>query len=163
MLYQIKQKLFSFKQDFTIKNKYDEDSFIVEGKFLSIGHKLKIFDANRNELLHIEQKVLTFLPEYFIYDNSNIEVARVKKKLSFFKPQFIIDSKFGTYTLTGNVFEHNFQVLKSGQTVAEISKTWFSLSDTYGVDVADEEKAEFILALVIVLDMVLDDEQSAAN
>lgn len=161
MLYQIKQKIFSLKQDFTIKNKYDEDAFIVEGKFLSIGHKLKIFDKDRNELLHIDQKVIAFLPEYYIYDNTNTEVAKVKKKLSFFKPQFIIESKFGTYELTGSVFEHNFQILKNGSTVAEISKTWFSLSDTYGAEIADGERPEFILALIIVLDMVLDDEQAA--
>jgi uncharacterized protein YxjI len=46
---------------------------------------------------------------------------------------------------------------KQGQLVATISKAFFALADTYGVDIAANEDQAFILALVIVLDQVLFD------
>lgn len=39
--------------------------------------------------------------------------------------------------------------------VAQVSKEWFVFSDTYGVEVSDEENQVLILAIVIVLDEVL--------
>lgn len=159
MVYKVRQKILSFTEDFVIKNEYDEDVFFVKGKFFSIGHKLKISDVYGNELLYIEQKVLRFLPEYYIYDNSNTQIAKIKKKFTFFKPQYNIDSIYGSYELNGNILQHNFEILKNGTICAEISKRWFSLTDTYGVEVSPQEKPEFILALVIIIDMVMDDEE----
>ena len=79
MKYQVREKLFSFTDDFTIKNEYDEASFNVRGKFLSIGHKLNLEDINGNSIYYIEQKLFRFLPEYYIYDTKGNEVAKVNK------------------------------------------------------------------------------------
>ena len=163
MIYKIKQKLFSLTQDFAITNQNDEEVFFVKGKFFSLGHKLHIGDKNGNDLLYIEQKVFRLLPEYYIFDNNNKEIARVKKKFTFFKPSYQIDSVYGSYELEGNVLQHNYEIFKNREICAEISKKWFSITDTYGVDVLNNENPEFIIALVIVIDMVMDDEAARNN
>jgi len=43
--------------------------------------------------------------------------------------------------------------------VATISKKFFSLADTYGVEVAANEDQAFILALAIVIDQVIDENE----
>jgi uncharacterized protein YxjI len=161
MKYKVKGKLFSFKDESIIKNEHNEDTFKVRGKFLSIGHKLYLEDLNGNTLYYIEQKVFSFLPEYYIYDSNGIQVAKVKKQFTLFKPKFDINSNNGYYELQGNVFEHDFELIKSNSVCAVISKSWFTLTDTYGVDINDNEDHAFILSLIIVLDKVMDDQQNS--
>jgi uncharacterized protein YxjI len=43
--------------------------------------------------------------------------------------------------------------------VAEVSKRWFSWSDTYGVDIAQGEDDVLLLASSVVIDMVCHDDK----
>lgn len=156
MRYQIRQKVFSFGDNFTIKGENDEPRFIVRGRVFSLGDKLTLEDLNGNELFYIEQRIFKLLPEYHIYQNG-MEAAMVKKEFTFFKPRFHIESRYGNFDVEGDVFGYNFRVLKNGRTVAAVNKKWFAFSDTYGVEVEDGENQAFMLALVIVIDQVIHD------
>lgn len=85
----------------------------------------------------------------------------VKKQFTFFKPKFNIESNFGYYELHGNIFDHDFELTKNNSVCAVISKKWFSLTDTYGIDISENEDHAFILSLIIVLDKVIDDQQNS--
>lgn len=156
MVYKIRQKIFSFGDNFAIKNEYDEDCFIVKGKVFALGDKLKIEDLEGNEIIYIEQKIFKLLPEYNIYCEGK-HLARIKKEFTFFKPRFVIESTMGNYTMEGNILSHNFEIHKGDKTVATVNKKWFAFADTYGADIADDEDQPFMLALVIVIDQVLHD------
>lgn len=162
MKYEIKQKIFSFGDNFTIKNQHDEDQYIVEGKVFSIGDKLKIKDLEGNELLYIEQEIFRFLPEYNIY-RGETHLANVKKEFAFFRHEFTIDSEVGDYTLEGDFFGHDFQLLRDGEVIANINKEWFSFSDTYIAEIDDKVDQAFTLALVIVVDQVIHDNKNKGN
>ena len=48
--------------------------------------------------------------------------------------------------------------------MADVSKQWFSLTDTYGVEIADGEDDVLILASTVVIDMVCHgDHRSGSN
>lgn len=162
MRYMIKQKIFSFGDNFTIKDENGVDRFMVKGKVFSFGDKLRIYDMAGNELVYIEQKLFRFLPEYNIYYKNQL-YATVKKEFTFFKPKFKIDSNRGVYSAEGNVWGYTFSILKDGALAAGVSKKWFSWSDTYGVDIIEEEDHPFFLALVIVIDQVLHDNRHNNN
>lgn len=159
MRYKVRQKVFSFGDNFTIKDVDDYDRFIVKGKVFSLGDKLKVTDLQGNEIANIEQELFRFLPKYNIYVSGQLR-ATVKKELSFFKPRFYIESSSGNYTIEGNIISHDFNILKDDQVVAVINKGWFTLSDTYGVDIVDHEDHGFILSLVIVIDQTLHDNKN---
>lgn len=156
MRYAIKQKFFSFGDNFTIKDENGYDCYQVKGKVFSFGDKLRIYDMSGNELIYIEQKLFRFLPEYNIYYMGQL-YATVKKEFSFLRPKFQIHGVHADYRAEGNVWAMDFSVLRNERQVAQVSKRWFSWSDTYGVDISDEEDPVFILALVIVIDQVLHD------
>jgi uncharacterized protein YxjI len=162
MLYKIRQKIFSFGDNFTIKDDKDEDQFIVRGKVFAIGDKLKIEDMFGNELVYIEQKVFRLLPEYNIFSDGK-HLAKVKKEFTFLKPRFNISSIVGNYTISGDFFGHNFEIIKNGSVVASVNKKWISFSDTYMAEIADTEDQAFMLALVIVIDQVIHDNNSNNN
>jgi uncharacterized protein YxjI len=156
--YQVKQKVFSFGDSYTIKDEYGEDRYVVRGEIFSFGHKLTVEDMSGIQVAYIEQKLLKFMPEYSIFLRGQL-AAKVKKEFTFFTPKFYIDSNMGNYTIEGEIFSHEFSILKGGNSVSTISKEWFSFSDSYGVDIADSENQPFLLALVIVIDEVLYDHR----
>ena len=158
MRYLIRQKVFSFGDNFTIKDELEQDRYIVRGKVFSFGDKLKIEDLEGNELFYIEQQLFRFLPEYSIYAGGQ-QMAVIKKQLSFFTPRFIIDSDYGSYEIHGNIIGYDFQIYKDGRIVAVINKKWFAFSDSYGVKIEDGEDHAFLLTMAIVIDQVLHDEK----
>lgn len=158
MRYKIRQRIFSFGDNFAIKDEQENDRYIVQGKVFSLGDKLRIMDLSGNELFYIEQQLFRFLPEYYIYAGGR-QMAVVKKQLSFFTPKFVIDSAYGAYDIQGNVFGYDFQIYKDGRMVAVINKKWFSFGDSYGVEIVEGEDHAFLLTLAIVIDQVLHDEK----
>lgn len=152
--YQLRQKILSLGDSYAIKDDMNNERFYVRSELFSFGHKLSIEDLNGNEVAFIEQKLLNFMPTYNIYLGGNY-AARVKKELSFFRPSFYIESSNGSYEMRGEIFSHDFEITKGRRTVAQVSKEWFAFSDTYGVDILDDENQVLILAITIVLDEVL--------
>jgi uncharacterized protein YxjI len=159
MRYVVRQKIFSIGDRFTIKDENGNDIFYVKKQILSIGKKLRIFDMMDNELCYIEQKILKFMPEYNVYSGGQ-HIANVKKKFAFFKNDFTINSPNAQYHVDGNVWGHEFAIYRENTIIGQISKKYFSFSDTYGVDVDDNENQVTVLALAIVIDMVLHDKNS---
>lgn len=162
MRYLVKQRLFTFRDSFCIKSEFGQDIFQVKSQMFSIGNKLYLCDMYGDELIYIEQKLFKFLPAYELYRGEAL-AAKVQKEFSFFKPKFNIDSVMGNFTLEGDWFDYNFSIKKNGYTVATISKQMFSFSDTYMVEVDDNEDQPFIMALVIVIDQVLHDNSGNSN
>ncbi len=58
MRYLMKQKLFSWGDDFRIQDDQGRDVFFVDGRAFSIGDKLSFQDMADNELSFISQRLL---------------------------------------------------------------------------------------------------------
>jgi len=159
MRYVMKQKLFAWGEDFTIKDEKGQDCFFVDGKAFSIGDKLSFEDMRGNELARIEQKLLSFTKTYKIYRGGR-QVATVKKKLlTLFRNAFDIeDAAVGDLDAQGDFLDREYRFTRDGQTIATVSKRFFSLTDTYGVDIADGEDDVLLLACTVVIDMCSHDK-----
>jgi uncharacterized protein YxjI len=159
MRYVLKQKFWSWGDDFLIKNAAGEDTFFVDGRAFSWGEKLSFQDMHRNELAFIRQKLLSWGPTYEIEVHGRL-VAVVKKKLfTLLRCKFTVDVP-GPDDLEaqGHFLDHEYTLERHGRKVAEVSKRWFSWTDTYGVDIADGEDDVLILATAVVIDMVCHQE-----
>ena len=160
MRYVMKQKIFTFGDDFVIRDESGTDRFIVDGKVFSIGAKLSFQNPEGHELAFIKQRLLSWGPTYEIYRNETL-VAVVKKQLfTFFNCKFTVDVP-GPDDLeaSGNFTDHEYVLARGGQPVATISKQWFTWSDTYGVDIADGQDDVLILASTVVIDMACHTQQ----
>jgi len=154
MRYIMRKNLLSFGDKFAIRNENGEEVFFVNGEVLSLGHKLSFLDPQGSELLYISQKLLSLAPTYELYRGEQ-HVATIQKELfTFFACTFDIhvDDR-GDLEARGDLSDHEYTVTRNGETVAEISKEWFSISDTYGVDVTDNENTVLLLASTVVIDM----------
>lgn len=155
MRYVMKQKLFSWGDDFYIRDAEGHDVFFVDGKALSLGDQLSFRDLKGNELAFIRQKLLSWGPTYEIHRNGELAAVVKKELFTFFRARFTVDVP-GPDDLeaSGDFLDHEYTLTRGGRTVATVSKKWFAWSDTYGVDVAPGEDDLLVLASTVVIDMV---------
>ena len=155
MRYVMRERILSWGDDFTIKDEHGRDAFYVDGKVFSFGDKLSLQDMSGNELALIDQKLLSWGPQYEIIRGGRT-VAVVKKQLfTLFRARFTVDVP-GPDDLEahGDFLAHEYMFTRHGREVAQVSKRWFSWSDTYGVDISDGEDNVLILASAVVIDLV---------
>jgi uncharacterized protein YxjI len=91
MIYLMKQKLFSWGDDFTIKDDAGNDRFFVDGKAFSLGNQLSFQDMAGNELAYIRQKLLSWGPTYEISRGDQLLAVVHKELFTFFKCTFTVD------------------------------------------------------------------------
>ena len=155
MRYMMRERILSWGDDFRIKNADGDDVFFVDGKVLSFGDKLSFKDMTGKELVRIDQKLLSIGPQYEIIRGDET-VAVVKKQLfTLFRARFTVDVP-GPNDLEakGNFLAHEYTFERDGKEVARVSKRWFSMADTYAIDIDEGEDDVVILASAVVIDLV---------
>ena len=154
----MKQKVFSLKDKFTIKDPFGEDKYFVEGKMISFGKKLHILDAAGNELAFVRQIIFTFMPKFAVEIDGQ-QVAMIKKKISFFKPKYVIDGV--GWEIQGDFLGHDYMITENGAPIVSIHKKWMAWGDTFELDIADESKEVLAVAVVLAIDAVMDSQSSS--
>jgi len=160
MKFYIKQKVFTFKDKFTILDEQQNIQYQIKGKFMSLRNKLEL-NNNKNEvILRSNRKVLSLLPRYYIYDSKNQATAMVKKLFAL-RPKFDLRILSKDYHVDGNFFGHSFGIYDDKNNfVASISKRLISWGDTYEIDIADEQNVEILLFMVIIIDQVVHERKN---
>ena len=144
-----KQKLFSWFCSYDVFDESGNVVYKVKGE-LSWGHLLRIYDRNGKELGSVKEKILTWLPKFEIYRDSEY-LGSINKEFSFFRPRFNID--YNGWHIDGDLFEWDYTILNATcQKVATVSKQLFNWTDTYVIDVNNENDALCSLMLVIAID-----------
>ncbi|HEY8309276.1 MAG TPA: LURP-one-related family protein [Gemmatimonadaceae bacterium] len=149
----MKQKLLSFGDDFYIKDETGRDVYFVDGKAISFGDQLSFQDVDRNELAYIRQRVFSLGPTYEISRGGEIVAVVQKHIFALVHHRFTVDVP-GPNDLEaeGSFTDHEYTFRRGDSIVATVSKQWFSLADTYGVDIAAGEDPVLILACAVVVD-----------
>jgi uncharacterized protein YxjI len=161
MRYVMRERLLSWGDDFRIRDDSGREVFFVDGKAFSIGDKLSFQDTSGKELAFIKQKVLSLARTYEIYRDDSLAAVVKKKLFGLMHHRFSIDVP-GPDDLeaTGNFLDHEYTFRRGDRVVATVSKKWFSLADTYGIDIEPGEDDVLILASAVVVDQAChpDDE-----
>jgi uncharacterized protein YxjI len=153
--YQMKERLFSIGDDFYIKNDRDQPIFYVDGKALRLRETLIFRDMEGKELYHIQEKVARIRDTYNIYRNNEVAATVRKAIFSPLRQRFSVDLPDGEYlTAQGNILDHEYTITKNRTEIAQVSKYWFQVRETYGVDIAPGEDDALILAVTAVIDMM---------
>ena len=63
----IKQKVFTWGDQFTVKDAQGRDRHFVEGEVFTFGKKLHILSPDGREEAFIEQQLFTWTPRYRVY------------------------------------------------------------------------------------------------
>jgi len=153
--YRMREKMFAIGDDYWIENDEGERIFKVNGKALRIRDTFIIEDPSGSELFKVQEKKLHIRDTMDIERDGNT-VARVKKALiTPLRERFSIDVEGGEdLEAKGNIVDHEYKIERGGKKVAEVSKRWFRIRDTYGIEVAPEQEDALILAVTVCIDQM---------
>ena len=151
----MREKMFSIGDDFWIETADGERAFKVDGKALRVRQTFVLELPAGDELYKIQEKKLS------IRDRMEIErdgqtVATIKKALvTPLRDRYSISVDNGAdMEAKGNIVDHEFKIERGGDTVAEISKRWFRVRDTYGIELAPDQDDALILAITVCIDQM---------
>jgi uncharacterized protein YxjI len=156
--YRMREKLFSVGDDFWIDTEDDRHAFKVNGKALRLRSTFVLETPAGDELFKIQEKKL-HVRDTMELERGGETVATVQKALiSPLRDRFTIHlGDGGELHAKGNIVDHEYEIERDGDTVAEISKRWFRVRDTYGIDVAPGEDDALILAAAVCIDEMTHD------
>jgi len=154
--YQMREKMISIGDDFWIENDAGQKAFKVDGKALRIRNTLIIEDPSGRELYKIQEKMLRIKDSMEVEDANGQQVAMVKKALiTPVRERWTVKVKNGPdLDVQGNILDHEYRIGEGRDQVAEVSKKWFRIRDTYGVDIAPGQDEALILAVTVCIDQM---------
>jgi uncharacterized protein YxjI len=152
--YQMRQKLIAIGDDFWIENEHGERVYKVDGKALRIRKTLAFEDLQGHELCTIQERLLHFRDTMEIESPNGETLATVKKALiTPLRERWTVHVSSGPdLEVQGNILDHEYTIEANGQKVAEVSKRWFRLTDSYGVEIAPGQNDLLILAATVAVD-----------
>jgi|SRR5215471_7244777 len=151
----MREKLLSIGDDSWIEDEAGDRAFKVNGKALRIRDTLVLETPGGDEVLSIQKKLL------HVRDTMQIErrgetVATVKKALiTPLRDRYSVNVEGGPdMEAKGNIVDHEYRIERDGDRVAEVSKRWFRVRDTYGIDVAPGQDDALLLAVTVCIDQM---------
>lgn len=152
--YQMRQKLVSIGDDFYIKNEAGQNAFKVDGKVLRVRDLLVFEDMHGKKLCQIQKRMLHIKDTMAIDDADGNEIAKVKKAIiTPVRDRWTVKIRNGPdMDVQGNILDHEYEIKEGRRKVAQVSKKWFRVRDTYGVEVAPDQEDVVILAITVALD-----------
>ena len=146
----VTQRLMSLRDKFMVTDLLDQTRYQVSEKLFTWGKVYSILDSKGREVARIEEKVLSFRPTFYVTVGGN-PVAKIRKEWTLFRSQYSIEG--ANLRCEGDFFSMNFQVFEGSRQIADVNKKFFTLRDTYLLDVPDEGQELMVLALVLAIDI----------
>lgn len=158
--YKIRQNLISIGDDFWIENEEGKRVFKVDGKVLRIRKTLVFEDLSGRKLAQIQERLLTIKDTMAIEDANGDQIATVKKALiAPLRDRWSVNVKNGPdLDVRGNIFDREYAIMQGRNQIAQVSKQWFTFTDTYGVEIVSGQNDILILAVAIAIDMMAHDD-----
>ncbi len=145
----IKQRVFSWTDSYDVYDESGNVRFFVKAELIALGHQLHVYDANRNEIGMIKQKLFTFLPA-FEMESGGVTRGRIQKRFTLFRPRYEIDCN--GWSVEGDFLGWDYDVYSGDSAIIHISKQLLHFGDTYVIDIDDPADELMGMMLVIAID-----------
>lgn len=157
--YRMKEKLVSIGDDYWIEDNAGTRAFKVDGKALRVRNTLVLQDATGQDLYRIQERMLRIKDTMEIENAGGGTAATIKKALiSPLRERFKVEIPGGEdWEIQGNILDHEYHIEKGKEKIAEISKRWFRVRDTYGVEIASGQNDALVLAITAAMDQMAHD------
>jgi uncharacterized protein YxjI len=149
--FQMREKLLAIGDDYWIEDDTGQRVFKVNGKAARMRDTWILEDRRGDEVAKVRERKLSVRDAIHI-DVGGLE-ATVKKRLVGFRDRFHVEVDDGEdLTVKGNIVDHDYEIERDGDRVAEVSKRWFRARDTYGVEVHNAADVVLVLAITVAVD-----------
>jgi len=152
----MRQRLASIGDDYNIENDRGERAYHIDGKALRIRNTLIFEDPQGHELAKIQERMMRVRDTMEIEGPNGETLATVKKAMiTPLRERWTVKVGAGPdIDIQGNILDHEYEMDAGGHKVAEVSKKWFRVADTYGVEIEPGQNDVVILAATAAVDMM---------
>jgi len=151
----IKQKVFSFVDNFTIKNEDGTDAYSAVGEFFTLGKKLNIYEINTTSHMpaaRIEQRLMSLTTRFGIIVHGN-HVTDMVRKITLFSNDYKLENM--PWHLEGDFLAHEYRLMDNHNTIMQLSRKWFTWGDSYELDIANNQDPLLCLSIALAVDCCL--------
>ena len=148
----IKQKVFSFRDRFTVKDEHNHDKYFAEGVFLSLGKQLHIYDTNGHPVAFIRQKLFSWMPR-FVIEIDGHEVCEIAQRFQFMRNDY--DLHGVPWQLHGDFIGHEYDLTDGQNILMQLSKAWFTWGDSYEMNIQPNTDELLCLCIALAVDCAM--------
>lgn len=160
MRYVVRERIFSIGDDFWITDEQGTRVFLVDGKALRLRQTFELKDSAGTVIATIRKKLLSMRDTLEIEHGGEVAATVRRALISPLRHRSVIDLADGSQLeAVGNILDKEFEIRGDAGTVARISRSWFRLRDTYGVEVAPGQNDALLLAIAVCLDRIHEDQE----
>lgn len=154
--YQMREKMVSIGDDFWIENEHGQKAFKVDGKAVRVRDTLNFEDPHGHVLCKIQERKVRVKDTMEVEGPDGKQIAMVKKAIiSPVRDRFTVKIKDGPdMDVQGNILDHEYKIGEGRDKVAEVSRKWFRVRDTYGVEIEPGQDDIIILAVTVCIDQM---------
>lgn len=151
MKYLVRDKIFAIGDDYWIEDEDGRKAFLVDGKALRLRDTLELKDPSGAVLITLREKMFS-LRDAMTIERDEQPLATVRKKrLSLLRNHYRVTLVEGTeLDVSGKILDREFAIEYEGELLADISRRWLRVRETYGVDVVREDTDHSLLLAVAV-------------
>ena len=155
--YQMRQKLVSFGDDFWIENDRGERVYKVNGKMMRVRGTLEFENTEGKVKAQIQERMLRAKESIAIEDGKGDKVAEVKRALiTPIRERWVVKIADGPdLEVQGDLLAHEYRIGEGKHKAAKVSKKWFRIKDTYGVQIEPNQDDAMILAVTVAIDAMV--------
>jgi len=155
--YQMREKLVSFGDDFWIENDRGERVFKVNGKMMRVRGTLDFENTEGQVKAQIQERMLRVKDSMAIEDGKGHKAAEVKRALiTPIRERWVVRIADGPdLEVQGDLLAHEYKIGDGKHKVAKVSKKWFRVRDSYGVQIEPDQNDAVILAVTVAIDAMV--------
>ena len=155
--YQMREQMFAIGDDYWVETGDGEAAFKVDGKALRVRKTLVIEAPSGEELFTVRERKLS-VRDTMTIERDGDTAETVKKALIGLRERYNIDlDGGGELHAKGNIVDREYEIVRDGRTIAQVSKRWFRVRDTYGIEIAAGENDAFLIAVTVCIDQMAHD------
>lgn len=156
----VRERLFGIGDDYWIEDADGHKVFLVDGKAMRVRDTFELKDAQGRIVVEIKQKLIS-LRDTMLIERDGEQLAKVqRKRLSLLRNHYRVTLVDGTeLDVSGKILDREFAVDYDGELLAQISRRWLTVRDTYGIDVVREDADTPLLIAVAVCVIVLAEKE----
>jgi uncharacterized protein YxjI len=153
----MRERVFGIGEDFWIEDETGQKAFLVDGKALRLRQTFEL-KGPEGEVLAVIRKKMISVRDTMVIERDGDTVAKVHKKLfSPLRHKMVIELADGQeWTATGDIIDKNYLIESDDGPVAETSRKWFRIRESYGIEV-DHPDVPLVLSVAVAVDELAED------
>ncbi|MFF4286200.1 LURP-one-related/scramblase family protein [Streptomyces sp. NPDC001739] len=147
----VRDRIFGIGDDYWIDDEHGRHAFLVDGKALRMRETFELKDAEGRVLITIRKKMLA-LRDTMTIERDDAPLATIRRKrLSLLRNHYRVELADGSVLdVSGKILDREFAVEYEGELLADISRRWLTVRDTYAVKVVRDDADPALLIAVAV-------------